>query len=87
MNHFKRILFLLLVLVSALVGAQPLTIQSTDASNCSIAIDPTIKKYKLMWNAKPDSWTDAQPLKISKSPENFLLASMHPIIKLIEKPI
>ncbi len=85
MNHFKRILSLLLVLVSALVGAQPLTIQSTDASNYSIAIDPTIKKYKLTWNAKPDSWTNAQSLKISKSPESFMLASVHPIIRLESK--
>lgn len=75
--------FLLLLAFTALAQTDELKVNQIGANEFGLTVAPeSFKTSTLEWNMKPDTWKEAQPLKLKSSTEVVELVSPHPIVKL-----
>ena len=65
--------------------AQELSVSQIKENTYIVGLNSFSGNNKLIWNARPDSWSDAQPIKLKSNPDTLFMASAHPILKLTEK--
>ena len=85
---FKRIVLVFFFATQLLIAqaqTAEIRIDQLKRNTYSVSIMPTVfKKSTIEWSSKPDSWNEAQPLKLKSATETVELSSGHPIIKLQE---